>query len=306
MHTGDLHAKILTFLRGELALTGHQVMVALELELAPQIQGVRAQQLKKWVRESQPEVFEGGMETEKLVSQIIQLADDDVETQAPGKYRYIVRTHQHLGERSTLPFSLSPSMRHGNGQDDESTTTLMTSSGHKIDANAATTMVLGKHAGDLMRINAQMFDVQAKYSTQVTSQLLKDNAELNLENRTLRRENDELKSNRMEREYAISERAEKMHQGNKQFEKVMQLGTIVASKMLGDSGGMGMGGSSPVGMLLHSFKESLNQNQLMQLGMMLTSEQRLMLGEIMAYATAPTDGQAPNGQANGQANGPPG
>ena len=305
MDTADLHARILTFLRGELALTGHQVMISLELELAPSVQGARPQQLKKWIRESQPELFEGGLETEKLASAIIQLADDDVETQQLGKYRYVLRSHQHLGGRSTLSFSLSPTYRHDGPDGAESTTALM-AAGQKLDGNAAATMILGKHAGDLLRTNLQMFDIQGKYATHVTAKLLEENAELSLECRNLRRENDELKSTRMEREYALSERAEKMHQGNKQFDKVMQLGTIVASKMLGDGGG----GATPVGMLLATFKDSITQQQSMQLLQMLTNEQRLMLMEIFSYATTAEQAQAAqaaqNGHgANGATNGAP-
>ena len=146
MDTADLHARILAFLRGELALTGHQVCVSLELELAPTAQGFRPQQLKKWIRESQPELFEGGLETEKLVAAIVQLADDDVETQPAGKYRYVLRTHQHLGGRSTLSFSLSPTQRYDGGDD---STALVASAGQKIDGNAMATAILGKHSGEL-------------------------------------------------------------------------------------------------------------------------------------------------------------
>ena len=302
MDTADLHARILAFLRGELALTGHQVCVSLELELAPTAQGFRPQQLKKWIRESQPELFEGGLETEKLVTTILQMADDDVETQSPGKYRYVVRTLQRLGERSTVSFSLSPTYR--GGADDDSTA--LTVAGQKIDGNAAATAILGRHAGDLLRVNLQQSELQMKYATHVTAKLLEDNAQLNIENRNLRRENDELKSTRMEREYSLSERAEKMHQGNKQFDKIMQLGTIVASKMLGDGGG----GATPVGMLLATFKDSITQQQSMQLLQMLTNEQRLMLMEIFSYATTAEQAQAAqaaqNGHgANGATNGAP-
>src|SRR4029077_14796660 len=117
------------------------------------------------------------------------------------------------------------------------------------------------HAGQLMRINAQMYEGTIRVLGAQNADMRAENGELRAENIKLRRENDELRSNHTEREFQIAMAMEKNARTNAGFQKLLQIGTVVAAKIGGGDGGEA-GPSSPLAMLVTEFGKSLRPEQI--------------------------------------------
>jgi hypothetical protein len=104
----ELHGKILGFLMGEWARKDNRQLVSVDLLYAPG-SGYRDEEIRKWVRADEPDLFAEFVNIEKLVAQIIEIATGEADAKAPGKHRFIVRCTQHGGSRPTHSFALSPS-----------------------------------------------------------------------------------------------------------------------------------------------------------------------------------------------------
>ena len=103
----ELPGKILQFLMVEWARKDHRQLVSVELLYAPG-GGFREEPIRKWVRADDPNFFAEFTSVEKLVAQIIEIAEEEVDYKSVGKHRFVLRTRQHLGARANLSFSLSP------------------------------------------------------------------------------------------------------------------------------------------------------------------------------------------------------
>jgi len=102
-----LHGKILAFLIGEWMRKDDRQLVAVGLSYAPGV-GYRLQNIRKWVREDESELFAEFAGIEKLVAQIVEIAVDEVDAKDAGKHRFIVECTQRTGGRPLLSFALSP------------------------------------------------------------------------------------------------------------------------------------------------------------------------------------------------------
>jgi hypothetical protein len=132
---GDIEAKLLAWVAGQLALRDHHQCIKIELEYSPS-SGYRPDPIQSWTPDSHPEYFgilpiEGeadGQEvsdkkqterrhvfTQRLVAEIISLAEDFSETFSAGTHVFTVRAHKHLLGRATHRFPIKPSFR---GDDD--------------------------------------------------------------------------------------------------------------------------------------------------------------------------------------------
>ncbi len=280
----ELHGKILAFLAGEFARKEGRQCVAVELDFSPG-NGFKDEAIRKWVRADEPDLFDNFANVEKLVTQIIEIAEGEANAKPGGKHRFVVRTHQHMGGRATQSFALSPQY---NGGSDE--TAITPSNGGAGGGNGYRQDIVANHAGQLMRINAQMFEGAMRYVGQQNMALHEEVATLRSENFTLRRENDDLKSTKMDREFQYAMAAEKNARSNMAFQKVLQLGTIVATKIAGgDEGGAAGGAASPLAMLVGEFGKSLRQDQIGVLMNTLDMAQKLMFMEIMNMVKPPDD-----------------
>jgi hypothetical protein len=266
----EIHSKILSFLAGEIARKEGRQCVAVDLVFTPG-GGFRDDEIRKWVRADSPDLFDNFVKLDELVSAIIEIAENEADAKTPGRHRFEVRTHQHLGGRARQSFVLSPSY---NGGDELS---LVPTNGARQDATAAT--VLMNHAGQLMRTNAQIFDGTIRVLAATNSDMRRENAELHAENILLRREVDEARSNKMDREFDIAMQAEKNARTNAGFQKLMQLGTVVAAKIGGNENQPGE--QTPVGMLIGEFGKSLRKDQIDVLMNTLDMAQKIMFFEIM-------------------------
>jgi hypothetical protein len=165
--------------------------------------------------------------------------------------------------------------------------------------------VIASHAGQLMRINAQMFEGTIRVLGQQNMSLHEQVATLTAESATLRKELEEARSNKMDREFQIAMAAEKNARTNAGFQKLLQLGTVVAAKIGTSNDAAQLGEATPLAMLLGEFYQSLRQDQLGVLMQTLDMAQKIMFMEIVNLvrppdkgAGGPQQGQPPPGGVN--------
>jgi hypothetical protein len=285
----ELHSKILGFLMAEWSRKENRQLVEVELMFAPG-NGFREEPVRKWVRADEPDFFAEFVNVEKLVTLIIEIAEGEADAKPAGKHRFVVRTKQHIGERSNMGFALSPTFT---GSDD---TALMSGGG---GGGRGDQQVIASHAGQLMRINAQMFEGTIRVLGQQNMSLHDQVATLTADNAKLRAELEEARSNKMDREFQIAMAAEKNARTNAGFQKLLQLGTVVVAKFGADAAGGGggqLGEGAPLPMLLGEFYQSLKQEQLGVLMQTLDMAQKIMFMEIVNMVRPkepPQQGQAP-------------
>ena len=293
----ELHAKILTFLMAEWARKEQRQLVSVDLVYAPG-GGFREEPIRKWVRADEPDFFAEYVNVERLVTSIIEIAEGEVDAKPAGKHRFIVRTHQHLGERATMSFALQPSFHGG----DE--TALMPGGGGNGGGrgnDVAAAQILERNNGQLMRINTQMFDGTIRVLGQQNLSMHEQLMALTTENATLRKELEEARSNKMDREFQIAMAAEKNARTNAGFQKLLQLGTVVAAKIGTGNEAAQLGEATPLSMLIGEFYQSLRQDQLGVLMQTLDMAQKIMFMEIVNMVKPPEQTGDPR-----SANRPPG
>jgi regulator of replication initiation timing len=289
-----LHAKVLSFIAGEFAKKAGFQCVSLDLLFSPG-NGFRDEQIRKWVRTEEPDLFDNFVNIEKLVTTLIEIAEGEADAKPAGKHRFIIRTHQHLGDRATMSFSLSPTY---SGGDETSLVSSPGGGGSRID-------VIANHAHQLMRVNASMFEGTIRVLGAQNTDMRQENAELRAENIKLRHEVDEARSNKMDREFQLAMAAEKNQRTNAGFAKLLQIGSVVAAKIGGgDEGG---GNNGQLAVLVLEFGKSLRQDQQAMLMQMLDMGQKMMFMQILDMVTpkdAPGGPTAPPGGATNGNSGP--
>ena len=300
----ELHAKILQFLMAEWARKDNRQLVSVELIYAPG-GGFREEPIRKWVRADEPDFFAEFVNIEKLVIQIIEIAEGEVDAKPAGKHRFVVRTHQHLGERASMSFPLAPSYT---GGDETSLVPNGGGGGSRGGGEIAAAQILASNNGQLMRINTQMFDGTIRVLGQQNMSMHEQLMTLTTENATLRRELEEARSNKMDREFQIAMAAEKNARTNAGFQKVLQLGSVVVAKFAsGNEAAAQLGEASPLSMLIGEFYQSLRQDQLSVLMQTLDMAQKIMFMEIVNLVRPPDKGDGrsqglpPAGGVNGGA-----
>jgi hypothetical protein len=286
----ELQSKILTFLMAEWARKDNRQLVAVDLIFAPG-GGFRDEEVRSWVRADEPELFAEFVNLERLVSQIIEIAVGEADAKPAGKHRFIVRCKQHGGTRPTQSFALSPSYT---GGDDMA---IVPSGG----GGSRDSQVISGHASQLMRINAQMFEGTIRVLGQQNSAMHQQVTQLTAENATLRRELEEARSDKEAREFQIAMQMEKNARTRAGFDKLLQIGTVVAAKIGVGVGGGGDGDNNqqtagtPLGMLIGSFYTSLRPDQVNVLMQLLDMSQKMMFMEIVNLVRPPEqkDGKQP-------------
>jgi hypothetical protein len=292
----ELHGKVLGFLMGEWARKDNRQLVSVDLLYAPG-NGYKDEEVRKWVRADEPDLFAEFINIEKLVANILEIATGEADAKAAGKHRFIVRCTQHGGSKPSLSFALSPSYT---GDD-----VAIVPSGGGGGGSSKEQQVIANHASQLMRINAQMFEGTIRVLGQQNMALHQQVSELTADNANLRRDLEEARSNRMDREFQIAMATEKNMRTNAGFQKLLQIGTVVAAKIGGsdDNNGNQHPSTSPIGMLLGEFYQSLRPEQMGTMMQMLDMAQKMMFMEIVNLIKPPEQG---GGQgSNGKPAGPP-
>jgi hypothetical protein len=293
----EIHGKVLGFLMAEWARKENRQLVCVDLLYAPG-NGFKDEEIRKWVRADEPELFAEFVNVEKLVSQIVEIAEGEADAKPAGKHRFIVRCHQHLGSRPSHSFALSPSYRGG----DELTVSSGGGGGGGRDQT-----VISNHASQLMRINAQMFEGTIRVLGQQNMNLHEQVSSLTAETALLRRELEEARSNKMDREFQIAMAAEKNARTNAGVQKALQLASVVIAKIgVGDAAGQAGGGVSPLATLIVEFYQSLRQEQLAALMQTLDMAQKIMFMEVVNMVKPPEPpgggSPSPNGAGLGGPN----
>ena len=291
MSSSELHAKVLGFLATEFSKKQHHSCVRVELLYSQS--GFRDDELRSWERTADPELFENMVRVEQLASTIIEIAEGHADSFGTGRHRYVIRTKQHMGGRAMESFSLRPSFEAGSDPN------AMTIAGQG-DRGSATGEVLGiltQNNLAFMRTHQQMYQTSFGTLASLTENLRSENVELRTENTQLRREVEELRSNKDEREFQIALTAKRSERSDKMTEKILQIGSVVAAKIMGPNKELGSG-TDALSMLLIDFGKSLHPQQVLAFQKILEPTQLLMFFEIMEMV-APKNG-APTGQgANG-------
>jgi hypothetical protein len=295
----EIFAKILTFLAEQFALKENRQCVGVDLLYSPG-GGFRDEMMRQWLRKDDPELFDTFVNVEKFAAQIVEIVEGEVDAKQPGRHRFVVRTHQAMGGRAFTSIVLQPTFRGGGDE-----TALVPANGGPGAVSGGPNQlatVLASHASQLMRINAGMFDSTIRVLGQQSVSMHQQVAELTTENIALRRELDDARSNKMEREFQLAMGAEKNKRANEGFQKLLQIGTVVAAKMGGDDGSMGS--PSGLAMLLHDFGKSLRSDQIAALMNVLDMGQKMLFMEIMNTVAASAEAKASAGAAPGN-NGAP-
>lgn len=291
----ELHNKIMTFLNGEFARGEGRQCDAVDLDFEPG-NGFRPENIRKWVRADaiNSEFFDNFAKLEELVTSIIDIAEGEVNAKPAGKHCFVIRTHQHLGNRAKMSFALQPQY---NGSDE---TALVPNGG---GGGRGESGVIANHAGQLMRINAQMFEGTIRVLGQQNMNLHDQVATLTADNAKLRAELEEARSNRLDREFQLSMAMEKNARANAGFNKLLQLGTVVAAKIGG--GEEAQGSASPLAMLIAEFGRSLRKDQIDVLMNMLDMGQKIMFMEIMNAVNPDKPEPQPGLQSGSSSSSPP-
>lgn len=288
----QIRDRLLAFLSSEFAQKGGSQCVRVELLYSqPQF---REEELCRWAREQDPELFEKLDRVERLISDIIEKAEAHTDSFTQGKHRYVVRTLQHMGGRMTCAFIMVPSAALA----DNSLVSAGSTSSGPVE-------LLSQNNQALMRTNQAMFQSSFGTLATIAEGLRSDNAKLVSENIELRKKLDEAESNRLEKEFSIFERTEGAKQRAQGFNAIMQIGTVVAAKLTGGSGPIG---PAPLVMLLGKFGDSLRRDQVDRLMGVLDGMQRVMFMEIMnLVAQEAQEAQAQDAQQppNGTSTTPP-
>ncbi len=276
----EIHTKVLSFIMTEWARKDNRQLVAVDLLYSPG-GGFKDEDVRKWVRSDEPELFAEFVNVEKLVGQIVEIAEGEVEAKPGGKHRFVVRCHQHMGARTIHSFALSPSYR---GSDNVELT-LGGGGGGSRDSQ-----VLSSHASQLMRINAQMFEGTIRVLGQQNMNLHEQVSSLTAEAAILRRELEEARSNKMDREFQLAMAAEKNARTNAGFQKLLQIGSVVAAKIGAGEGQGGGGKESALTTLIADFYQSFRPDQINALMQLFDMPQKIMFMEIVNLVRPPDTG----------------
>ena len=295
----ELHQKILGFVMAEWSRKENRQLVEVELLFAPG-GGFREEPIRKWVRADEPDFFAEFVNVEKLVTQIIEIAEGEADAKPAGKHSFRVRTKQHLGERANMSFALSPAYSGGGDE----TSLVPNGGGGSRGAEVAVAQILASNNGQLMRTNTQMFDGTIRVFGQMNLNFQEQVIALTTENAKLRMELEEARSNKLDREFQIHMANEKNQRTNAGLQKLLQLGTVVVAKFGADKSGQQLGEGAPLPMLIGEFYQSLRPDQMGVVMQTLDMAQKIMFMEIVNMVRppdkgGPQQGKPPPGGVNG-------
>lgn len=281
----EIHAQLLGFIGEAFGRKEHRQATKLTLSYCPP--SSREEPMRSWDRHERAELFDRLDLTEALIREIIEICETHADTQGPGgRHKYKVRIDEALGGKVFHQFVVKPSY--------DPSTALVAPGGGGGDGSAigdAALAVLSSNNQTLMRINQQTHESTFRALANMTDDLREENMNLRIENRSLRKQVDELESTKMDREYQMVMVAEKSARSNKMTEKLLQLGTVVMAKITGTA--KELGAPDGLTMLLSEFGKSLRQDQLGKFMTILDQSQVAMFFQIMDMVQPKQPPQAP-------------
>ena len=287
MSNEDLHRKILGFLSGEFVRTKDHACIKVELEHAPR--GYRGDELRTWHRVENPEIFDDLGQLEQFVTAVIERAETEADSHGAGQHRFVLRTHQHLGGRAKLSFSLAAGF--SDTEADTGGGALAIAGGDAGVPGAPTTGpgMMIQMLGMQMRHNERYHTTQVATFQSTLGVLSRVNEDLREENAALRKERIDLLARLDDSESKKDARdLEAMKQLGKDKRKDLALGKIipllplVASKILGKD--TLPGAPTPLSILVSELGKSLTSGQIQRIAGALTPTQQILLGEALKAA----------------------
>lgn len=269
----EIHSQLLAFIGEAFGRKEHRQATKLKLFYCPPHS--REEEMRSWERHERAELFERLDLTEALIREIIEICETHADTQGVGRHKYKIRIDEALGGKVFHQFAMKPSF--------DPSTALVPSGGGGDGGGGnigdAALSVLSANNQTLMRINQQTHESTFRALANMTDDLREENMELRIENRSLRKQVDELESTKMDREYQFAMAAEKSARSNKATEKLLQLGSVVIAKITGTA--KELGAPDGLTMLLTDFGKSLRQDQLQKFMTVLDQSQIAMFFQIM-------------------------
>lgn len=269
----ETHKGLVEFLAQEFARTEGRVCVLLDLSSAPR--GGQSTEIHTWDRQESPDLFSGLSNVEQIATDLLRRAEDFARPSGPGSHRFEVRTRQHLGRRNRMAFSV---FVEGHA---------LTSAGGVGDDGEMSPTANGL-VGQLMRhLEVKERTQTAIFQTTIGTMSRQIN-DLSEEARALRKErNDQLK----ELEEARSMQSERDMDGLRQIAadqrksdlltELRKLLPVVISRFAGTGAG---GAGSAISMLARELGGSFSDEQMAQLGSLLTMQQKMLMAELMRVA----------------------
>jgi hypothetical protein len=279
----DLQDKLVRYLTDLLSIKDARMATKIEIEHAPQ--GCRAENVKEWSRETDPEMFDVAY-VERFAADMIELAEQRADVYRMGENIFKVRVFQLSGRRTSYPFKMLP-VHDG----DESA--LLGTSGTG-DANATGVLVLQMRNNEfLTRTNRDMMVCTITVLQGQVKDLLEELREVRAENRQLIKDANANKAEEATRELAVLKQAHQEGRKDQLVGKVVSLLPVVAASVVEKTKGAGAAADSMLPMMLTELGTSLlaNPAKMAHITQALSAEERIQFGRIMQLAKAASDAQ---------------
>lgn len=283
----DVHTKLLAFLAGAFAFIELKACIRIELQYA-QEGGYRPEPLKVWSPEVNLELFSdrGHVHIERLVVELVEIAENHADSYGRGRHRFIVRAHQHMGGRTTHAFHLLPS-----SDGDETAIATTGSGGLERPTHDGLVGQLMRHLETRDRSNEKNLAMMMGVVNHHAMQMREENTELRAEIAKQRNERvewitaiEEAKSTEHTRQIEALQVTAKEERKTLATTKIVNLFPVLISKVLG-SGKASKGAAnkppSPLAQLVGKLADSLTDDQKDVIGSLLTMEQQIAFSEIV-------------------------
>jgi hypothetical protein len=278
----ELHRRLREFLVAEVNRRDERQCVRIELFYAPR--GSRPTPLKDWSRKEYPEIFESLTLIEKLTTTLIEAAEYYADSFQSGKHRFEVWTKQHLGSGAQFAFVMQPAATAVAAED----TALAAPGGGASGSTPLTEGTAAHVIATLTRAQQSMFDGTVRVLGATNASFREENTELRERVRSLERELDQARSERLEREHVVRMEDRRQDQRSEALGRLLQLASILAGRFVaGDGTGpnAAQNAGQALRLLIAQFAKSLRPEQIQAVFGSLDQVQQGMLMEIMTIAT---------------------
>ncbi len=280
------HRLLVEFLGREFAR--REGRICTEVCLVQAQPGSKGRDLQTWYREENPALFENLGNVEQLASQMLDLAEKDAATLASGRYRYEVRTTQHLRGTARVAFQVIVSA------DDE-----FPGIDEQPDSKGAVAQQM-RHAEWAIRAVMQMAQSVTGVQQQQIRQLADDNHRMAGDRIRILGQLEASRTEETERTMAIISNERADDRKDQVLQKLLPLAPIALSRFVSKDAPPGAGaGGSVLSQIVLALVKSLKEEQVMKLAASFSLEQQLLFSEMIKIVqTMETAERAKEGAAN--------
>ncbi len=264
------HRLLVEFLGREFAR--REGRICTEVCLVQAQPGSKGRDLQTWYREENPPLFENLGNVEQLASQMLDLAEKDAATLASGRYRYEVRTMQHLRGTARVAFQVIVSAEDEFPGIDE-----------QPDSKGAVAQQM-RHAEWAIRAVMQMAQSVTGVQREQIRQLADDNHRMAGDRIRILGQLEASRTEETERTMAMISNERADDRKDQVLQKLLPLAPIALSRFAskdappGTGGGMG---SSVLAQIVLALIKSFKEDQVMKLASSFSMEQQALFGEMI-------------------------